>query len=578
MTTLPADPAALRFRRQRRELLTGVSHHLRTPLASMHGYLELLLLRHDALAAAERRNYVETALRQCERLTRLVGGMAQLAELDADDATAPEDFPLAELAHDVAQKLGAEGARRGVALVVQAGGQDGVAHADIGLVERALVQLASRALHRAPPGGRVTILCGRGADGRLRLAVGDGSLGAPGLRTPFGGRADADDLGDAEGAAQGGLGLAIVQRIAELHGGTLDTSEVPGAGTTIGFGLPAAGQAPATATGGDAGSEADPLLRLERECSTLRAALDRSDAARAAAEADLRAVEQRYMLALRGSQDGLWEWDVGSGRVQLSPRWKSMLGFASHEVGDERASWLAHVHADDRGALEAALGAALADDAGGQIDLELRLLHKDGSVRHVLSRGVAVRDARGAACRVVGLDTDVTALRRLQTVLDALAEGTASAHGDAFFPALVRNFARALGVEQAFVAQCVDEPPTRVRTLARWNAKEGLIANIEFALAGTPCEAVVQDGRSCFHASDLEALFPRERGFEAYLGMPIVGSDGRVLGHLAFFDTRPRGADLQAEPVYRIFLARAAAELERRQAERRRGAGDRAQA
>ena len=167
---------------------------------------------------------------------------------------------------------------------------------------------------------------------------------------------------------------------------------------------------------------------------------------------------------------------------------------------------------------------------------------------------------------MVGVDTDVTALRRLQTVLDALADGTAQAHGAAFFPALVRNFARALGVDRAFIAQCVDEPPTRVRTLARWSAAHGMIENIEFALAGTPCAAVVQDGQACFHPANLAAMFPREQGFEAYLGMPIVGSDGRVLGHLAFFDTRPRGDELRAEPIYRIFLARAAAELERRRA------------
>jgi GAF domain-containing protein len=61
-------------------------------------------------------------------------------------------------------------------------------------------------------------------------------------------------------------------------------------------------------------------------------------------------------------------------------------------------------------------------------------------------------------------------------------------------------------------------------------------------------------------------MFPREAGYESYVGMPIVGSDGRVLGHLAIFDTRPRGEDILLERIYRIFLARAAAEIERRHA------------
>ena len=76
----------------------------------------------------------------------------------------------------------------------------------------------------------------------------------------------------------------------------------------------------------------------------------------------------------------------------------------------------------------------------------------------------------------------------------------------------------------------------------------------------------MQEGRACFHREGLAQLFPRETGYESFLGLPIVGSDGRLLGHLAFFDTRPRGDDLLVDAIFRIFLARAAAELERCQA------------
>jgi GAF domain-containing protein len=77
---------------------------------------------------------------------------------------------------------------------------------------------------------------------------------------------------------------------------------------------------------------------------------------------------------------------------------------------------------------------------------------------------------------------------------------------------------------------------------------------------------VIRDRRDCFHREGLERLFPIDQGFEAYLGLPIVGSDGRVLGHLAFLDRRPRGEEMIVERVFRIFLARAAAEIERLQA------------
>jgi len=153
-------------------------------------------------------------------------------------------------------------------------------------------------------------------------------------------------------------------------------------------------------------------------------------------------------------------------------------------------------------------------------------------------------------------------------VLDVLAEDTASAHGDAFLSALVSSFGRALDVDLAFIAECVDDPPTRVRTVAVWRRTQGEAANFEFALDGTPCEAVIQDGRSCFYREDVSRLFPRERDYAAYLGMPIRASDGSVLGHLAFFDRAPRGDEMLVDSVYRIFLARAGAEMERARAGR----------
>ena len=100
--------ALARLAQQRRELLTKVCTTFWMPTAAMQGYLELLLLRHGSLDAAEQRNYLQTAARQSERLARLVGDLFQLAELDADDARLQgEDFVLAELVHDVVQQFGA---------------------------------------------------------------------------------------------------------------------------------------------------------------------------------------------------------------------------------------------------------------------------------------------------------------------------------------------------------------------------------------------------------------------------------------------------------------------------------------
>jgi PAS domain S-box-containing protein len=580
--------------RQRRDLLANVSHDLRTPLAAMQGYLELLLLRHTNLEAKERHNYLEIAARQSERLARLVSDLFQLAELDGDDARpAREDFALNELIQDVIQKHASDAARRKVDVRLVASGTAAPVHADIALIERLLTGLMENALRHTPAGGSVTWQAAYGTahtPGRVEVTVRDTGEGiaSADLAGLFERYQSTERIAGSSITPHGGLGLAIARRIVQLHGGELRISSNQGVGTEVKFDLPLAPR-PNGRTGPALGSidaahaspsndesaatAVDRVAQLERKLGEQGLALRRSEAARQAAEADLRAIEQRYLLALRGSQDGLWEWDLMSDRVQLSPRWKSMLGFEPDEIADDQTGWLGRVHPQDRAAFEAALrGHLAADPRNAQaFDQAVRLLHKDGSVRHVLSRGVVIRQENGAPYRVVGLDTDVTRVQRMQTVLDVLAEGTSDRHGPDFLAALVRNFGRALDVDLAFIAECIDDPPTRVRTLACWRSEKGDAANFDFELSGTPCEAVIQDGKTCFHRDDIERLFPRERGYAAYLGMQIIGSDGRVLGHLAFFDRAPRGDEMLVDSVYRIFLARAAAEMERLGQERRAG-------
>jgi hypothetical protein len=105
-----------------------------------------------------------------------------------------------------------------------------------------------------------------------------------------------------------------------------------------------------------------------------------------------------------------------------------------------------------------------------------------------------------------------------------------------------------------------------VRTLAAWSAREGVQPAFEYELAGTPCEEVIHGARTCFYPQGLSRKFASEPNWEAYVGLPIVASDGRVLGHLALLDKARLGDEVLVDRVYRIFLARAAAEMERLQA------------
>jgi PAS domain S-box-containing protein len=148
--------------------------------------------------------------------------------------------------------------------------------------------------------------------------------------------------------------------------------------------------------------------------------------------------------------------------------------------------------------------------------------------------------------------------------LQAIAEGTAQSTGAEFFRKLVQHLARALGVEYAMVAEFAGE--SRVRTLAYW--KQGVIAdNVDYDLPGTPCEDVVR-GNLCHHPSGVAGKFPQdvpltEMAIESYLGVPLVARDGRHLGHLCVFDRRSMPAVPQQLLIFKIFAARAAAELER---------------
>jgi formate hydrogenlyase transcriptional activator len=148
--------------------------------------------------------------------------------------------------------------------------------------------------------------------------------------------------------------------------------------------------------------------------------------------------------------------------------------------------------------------------------------------------------------------------------LQAISQGTAQSTGAEFFRKLVQHLARALGVDCAMVAEFAGE--NRVRTLAYW--KQGVIAdNVEYDLPGTPCEDVVR-GNLCHHPSGVAQRFPQdvplsEMAIESYLGVPLVARDGRHLGHLCVFDRRPMPAVPQQLLIFKIFAARAAAELER---------------
>src|SRR5262249_31002290 len=152
-------------------------------------------------------------------------------------------------------------------------------------------------------------------------------------------------------------------------------------------------------------------LHKSAELAQVNAFLQAEVEQRQRIEEELSRSRERFDLAVRGSQDGLWDWDLDTNEVYYSPRWKSMLGYEDHEIAPRLEEWEQRLHPDERAEVLAANYAHIAGITP-HYEREFRLRHKDGSYRWILSRGVALRDGQGRAYRMAGSHADITARKR----------------------------------------------------------------------------------------------------------------------------------------------------------------------
>lgn len=231
--------AALKQQDQmRRELVANVSHDLRTPIAILHGYLETLQLKQQQLSPHEQHHYLAQALQSSHRLSQLISELFELAKLDAAAVEIhPEVFNLAELADDVLQKFSLKAENKQIQLEFCMQHQALFVNADIGLIARLLENLIGNALKFTPEHGKISLALTENSQ-QILVSVSDTG---PGIAAE-----DIDKVFDRfyQGQSQrnrtepGGLGLAIAQRIVELHQGSIEVSSQPGQGARFCFMLP----------------------------------------------------------------------------------------------------------------------------------------------------------------------------------------------------------------------------------------------------------------------------------------------------------------------------------------------------
>ncbi|MGK9172663.1 HAMP domain-containing histidine kinase [Yokenella regensburgei] len=223
--------------RQRREFVANISHDLRTPLTALLGYLETLSVKADYLTPEESKHYLSIAMRQGNKVRHLSQQLFELARLEHGGIKPqPESFVMAELVQDVAQKFDLMAETRAIRIHLELPVGLAQAYADLSMMERVLTNLLDNAIRHTPDGGIITLRTRQEAE-QLVVEIEDSGAGIPmELRASLFQRPSVLDKPRA-GESRGGLGLMIVRRMLQLHGGDIQLVDVR-TGACFRFSLP----------------------------------------------------------------------------------------------------------------------------------------------------------------------------------------------------------------------------------------------------------------------------------------------------------------------------------------------------
>lgn len=220
----------------RRELVANVSHDLRTPLATIHGYSETILMKSETMTEEERKVHLTTILNSTERLKKLVEELFELSKLEARE-TKPklEAFQLSELAQDIRHKNLLLAESKNINLTLDSPHDLPLAFADIGMIERVFQNLIDNAIKFTPEDGSILIQLKKEKE-YIKVKVSDSGIGIS--KDEIAHIYDRFNQGGEKKTKGLGLGLAIVKKILEVHEVEIETSSSPNKGTTFSFDIP----------------------------------------------------------------------------------------------------------------------------------------------------------------------------------------------------------------------------------------------------------------------------------------------------------------------------------------------------
>jgi signal transduction histidine kinase len=223
----------------RRELVANVSHDLRTPLATIQGYVETILIKADSLSEADKKKYLQTIWASTERLKKLVEELFELSKLEARETKPkPEPFSIAELVQDVQQKNLLIAESKKIELLLKFPYDLPLVYADIGMIEKVLQNLIDNAIKFTPEGGKIIIKLILEND-EVLASVSDTGIGINSKELPHifdrYNQGNRTQLKEKQGL---GLGLAIVKKILEVHNLDIHVESAEGKGTSFFFKVP----------------------------------------------------------------------------------------------------------------------------------------------------------------------------------------------------------------------------------------------------------------------------------------------------------------------------------------------------